>query len=60
MESGARGRVRVFAPLAIGNHVDHQLVFWAARSLPPRYGALFYEDYPYAARKGLCIGASTC
>lgn len=52
MESGARGRVRVFAPLAIGNHVDHQLVFWAARSLPPRYGVLFYEDYPYAAREG--------
>lgn len=52
MESGARGRVRVFAPLGVGNHVDHQLVFWAARSLPPRYGVLFYEDYPYAAREG--------
>ncbi len=51
-ESGARGRVRVFAPLGVGNHVDHQLVFWAARRLPSRYGVLFYEDYPYAARPG--------
>jgi LmbE family N-acetylglucosaminyl deacetylase len=51
-ESGASGRVRVFAPLGVGNHVDHQLVFWAARSLPPRYGVLFYEDYPYAAKEG--------
>lgn len=48
-ESGALGRVRVFAPLAVGHHVDHQLVFWAARRLGPRCGVLFYEDYPYAA-----------
>ena len=51
-EKGARGRVRVFAPLGIGNHVDHQLVFWAARRLGPRYGVLFYEDFPYASRAG--------
>lgn len=51
-ESGARGRVRVFAPLGVGHHVDHQLVFWAARHLPPRYGVLFYEDYPYAGKEG--------
>lgn len=51
-ESGARGRVRVFAPLGVGNHVDHQLLFWAARRLGPRYGVLFYEDYPYAAKPG--------
>jgi LmbE family N-acetylglucosaminyl deacetylase len=49
-EAGARGRVRVFAPLGVGNHVDHQIVFWAARLLGPRYGVLFYEDYPYAAK----------
>lgn len=49
---GARGRVRVFAPLGVGRHVDHQLVFWAARRLGPRYGVLFYEDYPYASREG--------
>jgi LmbE family N-acetylglucosaminyl deacetylase len=49
---GARGRVRVFAPLAVGRHVDHQLVFLAARRLGPRFGVLHYEDYPYAARAG--------
>jgi LmbE family N-acetylglucosaminyl deacetylase len=51
-ETGARGRVRVFAPLGVGCHVDHQLAFWAARGLGPRYGVLFYEDFPYAARQG--------
>jgi LmbE family N-acetylglucosaminyl deacetylase len=47
---GTPGRVRVFAPLGVGRHVDHQLVFLAARRLGPRFGVLFYEDYPYAAR----------
>lgn len=51
-ESGARGKVRVFAPLGVGRHVDHQIVFWAARHLGPRFGVLFYEDYPYAAKRG--------
>ncbi len=51
-ESSARGKVRVFAPLGVGRHVDHQLVFSAARHLGPRYGVLFYEDYPYAAKGG--------
>lgn len=51
-ETGAKGRVRVFAPLGVGHHVDHQIVFLAARRLGPRYGALFYEDYPYAAKPG--------
>ncbi|MDQ3929175.1 MAG: PIG-L family deacetylase [Chloroflexota bacterium] len=49
---GERGRVRVFAPLGVGHHVDHQLVFWAARRLGPRFGVLFYEDFPYTARPG--------
>jgi LmbE family N-acetylglucosaminyl deacetylase len=47
-----RGRVRLFAPLGVGRHVDHQLAFRAARRLGPRYGVLYYEDYPYAARQG--------
>lgn len=47
-----RGRVRVFAPLGLGHHVDHQLVFWAARRLGPRFGVLYYEDFPYAAVEG--------
>src|SRR5688572_13756646 len=51
-ETGIRGPVRVFAPLGVGNHVDHQLVFHAARTLTPRYGVLFYEDYPYSGRPG--------
>src|SRR3954447_4290155 len=51
-ETGMRGRVRVFAPLGVGHHIDHQLVFSAVRRLAPRYGVLFYEDYPYAADDG--------
>ncbi len=49
---GARGRVRVFAPLGVGRHVDHQLMFRACLRLGPRYGVLFYEDYPYTAVEG--------
>ncbi len=51
-ESGVRGSVRVFAPLGVGRHVDHQLVFLAARRLGPRFGVLYFEDYPYVARPG--------
>jgi LmbE family N-acetylglucosaminyl deacetylase len=47
-----RGRVRLFAPLGVGHHVDHQIAFWAAGRLGPRYGVLYYEDYPYTARPG--------
>ena len=40
---------RVVAPMAIGNHVDHQLVRTAAERV---WGAslLYYEDYPYVQR----------
>lgn len=51
-EAGARGRVRVFAPLGVGHHVDHQVAFWAARRLGPRFGVLYYEDFPYVMRPG--------
>jgi LmbE family N-acetylglucosaminyl deacetylase len=38
----------IFAPLAVGNHVDHQLVRDAALILHRRsYPVVFYEDYPY-------------
>lgn len=50
-KGGERGRVRVFAPLGVGHHVDHQLVHWAARRLGPRFGVLYYEDYPYAGKE---------
>ncbi|MCB0212131.1 MAG: PIG-L family deacetylase [Anaerolineae bacterium] len=39
----------IYAPLAIGHHVDHQLVHQAARHLLSKgYHVAFYEDYPYA------------
>lgn len=39
----------IYAPLAVGHHVDHQLVRRAARQLHRRgYRVFFYEDYPYA------------
>jgi LmbE family N-acetylglucosaminyl deacetylase len=43
----------LFAPLAVGNHVDHQLVrdaVLAARELSRR--VIFYEDYPYVEQPG--------
>ncbi|HRQ42185.1 MAG TPA: PIG-L family deacetylase [Chloroflexota bacterium] len=41
------GSARVIAPLAVGNHVDHQIVRQAAERC---FGVrlLYYEDYPYA------------
>jgi LmbE family N-acetylglucosaminyl deacetylase len=51
-QTGATGRVRVFAPLGVGRHVDHQIAFNAARRLGPRCGVLFYEDFPYTLRQG--------
>jgi LmbE family N-acetylglucosaminyl deacetylase len=40
---------RFYAPLAVGEHVDHQLTFSAAADLP---NLSFYEDFPYAIRDG--------
>lgn len=38
----------IYAPLAVGNHVDHQLVREAALILLCKsFRVLFYEDYPY-------------
>lgn len=38
----------LYAPLALGHHVDHQLVRAAALQLRDYgYGLVFYEDYPY-------------
>jgi LmbE family N-acetylglucosaminyl deacetylase len=42
---------RFYAPLAIGSHVDHQLVRQAAfRLLEAGHDVRFYEDYPYVIR----------
>lgn len=39
----------IYAPLGIGNHVDHQLVHQTGRRLAEQgHAVLFYEDYPYA------------
>ncbi len=41
----------LYFPLAVGNHVDHQLAHIAGRELAARgYHVLFYEDFPYASR----------
>jgi len=43
----------LFAPLAVGNHVDHHLVRDAALALAsPSLPVVFYEDYPYVERPG--------
>ena len=43
--------IPIYAPLAAGNHVDHQLVRRAVAGIegPPR--PLFYEDFPYSRRR---------
>ena len=44
---------RIYAPLGVGRHVDHQLAF-AAGTLLARQGwdVWFYEDTPYALKPG--------
>ncbi len=39
----------IYAPLAVGHHVDHQLTHAAALELRRQgYTVVFYEDYPYS------------
>lgn len=39
----------VYAPLGIGRHVDHQIVFACAKAIQASgVKTLYYEDYPYA------------
>jgi LmbE family N-acetylglucosaminyl deacetylase len=48
----------VYAPLAVGNHVDHQLVRNALLTLhADPTGVVFYEDYPYVDRPGALTSA---
>jgi len=48
--SGIDAETRVYVPLAIGHHVDHQLVRAAVESWRGESSALiYYEDFPYAA-----------
>lgn len=39
----------IYAPLAVGCHVDHQIVRRAVEGLA---GVTYYEDFPYAAKPG--------
>jgi LmbE family N-acetylglucosaminyl deacetylase len=47
------GAARVYAPLGIGTHVDHQLAFAAGIELAQKsWEVWFYEDLPYVLRPG--------
>ncbi|HUN23370.1 MAG TPA: PIG-L family deacetylase [Anaerolineales bacterium] len=48
---GITSETCIYSPLAIGNHVDHQRVFHAARLWQAQSGLKFryYEDFPYAS-----------
>lgn len=50
--------VTVYAPLAVGNHVDHQLVRDSLLSLQAGSSQIvFYEDYPYVDKPGALTDA---
>ncbi|MEP7199027.1 MAG: hypothetical protein ABI874_04335, partial [Chloroflexota bacterium] len=50
---GRKRDTRIVAPLAVGRHVDHQLVRDAARRLHRQgYHVVWYEDFPYAEKRG--------
>jgi LmbE family N-acetylglucosaminyl deacetylase len=50
--------VTLYAPLTVGNHVDHQLTFAAALILRGQgWDLRFYEDYPYIEREGALSAA---
>ncbi len=49
----------LYAPLAIGNHVDHQIARRSAALLHDHgYGVGYYEDFPYIARDPAGLAAS--
>jgi LmbE family N-acetylglucosaminyl deacetylase len=50
--------VTLYAPLTVGNHVDHQLTFAAALILREQdWQVRFYEDYPYVETEGALAAA---
>jgi LmbE family N-acetylglucosaminyl deacetylase len=52
------GGVILYAPLTVGNHVDHQLTFAAALVLKAQgWQVQFYEDYPYVETEGALSSA---
>ena len=51
----------IYAPLAVGNHVDHQLVRAALISLVSRSSMVaYYEDYPYVEVPGALTQTLEC
>jgi LmbE family N-acetylglucosaminyl deacetylase len=43
--------IRIYAPLGVGKHVDHQIVHLAGQELAGRgWDVWFYEDIPYALK----------
>lgn len=49
----------LYAPLAIGNHVDHQIARRSAALLHGHgYHVWYFEDYPYVAREPAGLAAS--
>lgn len=53
------GRCTLVAPLAVGNHVDHQIVRRSAAALHEHgHDVCYYEDYPYIARDPAGLEAS--
>jgi LmbE family N-acetylglucosaminyl deacetylase len=50
--------VTLYAPLTIGNHVDHQLAFATVLLVKARgWKVRYYEDYPYAEADGAVAAA---
>jgi LmbE family N-acetylglucosaminyl deacetylase len=53
MEIHGPEKSATYAPLAVGHHVDHQLVRDVALTLHRKsYPVMFYEDYPYVEAPG--------
>lgn len=45
--------LRVFSPLSLGAHVDHVIVRRAAETFWNPARIVYYEDFPYAGRRGV-------
>jgi LmbE family N-acetylglucosaminyl deacetylase len=57
LDDEAAATTRVYAPLAIGRHVDHQQAFAAGVKLATTgWDVWFYEDLPYALNPGAAEG----
>ena len=48
-------QIKIYAPLSLGNHVDHQLVRYAAERAFGSETITYYQDYPYAQQRDQII-----